>query len=339
MLALITGGAGFIGSHLTDRLLAQGWGVRVLDDLSTGRLDNLAEAMAGPHSAALEFTEGSVTDADLVHRLCDGVDVVFHLAAAVGVFTIQQETLRSLRTNLHGTENALDAALATGARMVLASTSEVYGKNTSPGLHETADRVLGSPLLSRWSYAEAKAIDEAFAQQYHLSLGLETVIVRLFNTTGPRQAGRYGMVLPRLATQALAGEPLTVFGDGEQTRCFTHVDDVVRALETLAHTPEAIGHVYNIGNPQPVSINELARLIVDRVGSRSDIVHVDYETAYGPGFEDMQCRVPDISELAALIGYAPRHDLSDAIDSVVASLRDRGVEALAPVGASAPTTT
>ena len=318
MKALITGGAGFIGSNLTDHLLAGGWDVVVLDDLSTGRMENLASAMSGPGADAFEFVEGSITDAGLVRLLADDVDVVFHLAAAVGVFTIQQRTLESIRVNLHGTEVVLEAAHRAGTRLLLASTSEVYGKNTTIGLSEDADRIIGSPLKSRWSYAEAKALDETLAHQYAVHHGLRAVIVRLFNTAGPRQTGRYGMVLPRFVRQARAGEPLTVYGTGDQTRCFAHVADIVPALTTLVGTPAAFGNVFNIGNPEQISINDLAARVIARTGSSSDVVHVPYETAYGAGYEDMQRRVPDCSRVGQLIGYRPKHRLDGIIDSVVA---------------------
>lgn len=293
----------------------------MLDDLSTGHIDNLAPVLAGPHAEAVEMVGGCVTDAPLVGRLAARADVIYHLAAAVGVLTIQHQTLHSLRTNLMGTEVVLEAARRSGAALLFTSTSEVYGKNTRLGLREDDDRVLGSPLLSRWSYAEAKAIDETLIHQYHLAYGTPTIIVRLFNTTGPRQAGRYGMVLPRFVGQALSGEPLTVYGDGEQTRCFGHVDDVVPALAALPRAPGAIGSVFNIGNPEQVSINELAARVVHRTGSASTLSYVDYESAYGPGFEDMERRVPDCSRLHALTGFQPRHDLDAIIDTVVAHAR------------------
>jgi UDP-glucose 4-epimerase len=323
MKALITGGAGFIGSHLTDYLIEQGHQVVVLDDLSTGRLSNLSSAMLGARGSQVTFVEGSITDTALVDRVVAQVDTVFHLAAAVGVFTIQSKTLDSMRVNLHGTENVLEAVHRHGARFLLASTSEVYGKNTAVGLHEDADRIIGSPLKSRWSYAEAKALDETFAHQFAVHHGLRAVIVRLFNTAGPRQTGRYGMVLPRLVKQALAGESLTVYGKGTQTRCFGHVADVVPALATLVETVAAVGQVFNIGNPEQVSINELANKIIARIGSASSIVHLPYEDAYGPGYEDMERRVPDCSRLHALIGFSPQHSLDDIINAVIADQLDQ----------------
>lgn len=315
MRALITGGAGFIGSHLTEHLTDQGWSVVILDDLSTGVPENLPQTQ----SDAVQVIIGSVTDRTAVAEAMMGVDVVFHLAAAVGVLNIQHHTLTSLKTNLHGTEYVLEAAYEAGAKFLLTSTSEVYGKNTTVGLTEDADRVMGSPLLSRWSYAEAKALDETLVQQYHLTHDMDTVIVRLFNTTGPRQTGRYGMVLPRLVRQALHNEPLTVYGTGEQTRCFGQVHDVVPAIATLAHTSAAIGQVFNIGSSEQISINDLAARIIERTGSSSQVRHIDYETAYGAGYEDMERRVPDCTKLRDLIGFQPRFNLNDTIDSVIAS--------------------
>jgi UDP-glucose 4-epimerase len=320
---LITGGAGFIGSHLTDYLIEQGHQVVVLDDLSTGQLSNLSGAMLGARASQVEFVEGSITDTEQVDRVVAQVDTVFHLAAAVGVFTIQTKTLESMRVNLHGTENVLEAAHRHGARFLLASTSEVYGKNTALGLHEDVDRIIGSPLKSRWSYAEAKALDETFTHQFAVHNGLRAVIVRLFNTGGPRQSGRYGMVVPRLVEQALAGEPLTIYGTGTQTRCFGHVADVVPAMVTLVESAAAVGRVFNIGNPEQVSINELADKIISRTGSSSPIVHMPYEDAYGPGFEDMQRRVPDCSRLQELIGFSPKHSLDDIINAVIADQLDQ----------------
>lgn len=323
MRALITGGAGFIGSHLTEHLVADGWQVTVLDDLSTGSLDNLAAVRSGPHGHQVEVARGCVTDVPLVQRLAEGADVVYHLAAAVGVLTIQQQTLHSMRTNLVGTETVLEAAREHGCRLLFTSTSEVYGKNTAIGLREDDDRVMGSPLLSRWSYAEAKAIDETLVQQYHLHHDVDSVIVRLFNTTGPRQSGRYGMVLPRFVRQALAGEPLTVYGTGRQTRCFGHVADIVPMVALLPRTDEAIGRVFNIGNPEQVSITGLAERVIARTGSSSEITYVDYESAYGPGYEDMERRVPDCTRLTELTGFRPRHDLDDIIDDVAAHISGR----------------
>jgi len=315
LTSLITGGAGFIGSHLVDHLIATGEGVVVLDDLSTGRLDNL-----GHHAPeALRFVEGSVVDEQLVDSLASGVDRVYHLAAAVGVFTIQNHTLESMRVNLRGTEVVVEAASRHGAQLLLASTSEVYGKNTSVGLRESDDRIMGSPLLSRWSYAEAKALDEALTHQHFLHNGLRAAIVRLFNTVGPRQSGRYGMVMPRFVSQALHQEPLTVFGTGDQVRCFCHVGDVVPALVALMDTDEAMGQVFNIGNPEQVAIHDLAERVITRTASSSPIVHLDYTEVYGEGYEDMERRVPNCDRARDLIGFEPSYCLDDIIDSVAAS--------------------
>lgn len=311
---LITGGAGFIGSHLAEHLLDRGYEVVVLDDLSTGSESNLADHAGDPR---LRFVQGSVCDADTVESCMDGVDAVYHLAAAVGVFTILDKPLESLRTNLHGTETVLEAARRHEVPILLASTSEIYGKNTSAGLGEDADRVVGSPLLSRWSYAEAKALDETLAHLYGLEYGVRAVIVRLFNTVGPRQTGRYGMVIPRFVEQALAGDPITVYGDGQQVRCFCHVLDVVPALVALLEDEGAHGTVYNLGNAEQTSIWQLAEQVVSATGSGSSIVKVPYDVAYGDGFEDMQRRVPDCRRVRERIGFEPRFDLSDIIDDVI----------------------
>ena len=328
MTTLVTGGAGFIGSHLVDALVADGEPVIVLDDLSTGNLRNLS-GLAG--SPLLEVVRGSVLDRSLVDELTSRVDTVHHLAAAVGTLTILDRTLASLRTNLHGTENVVDAAYRHGAQVLIASTSEIYGKNTTVGLREDDDRIIGSPLRSRWSYAEAKAIDETLAHTYAVEHGLRTVIVRLFNTVGPRQTGRYGMVVPRFVAQALAGEPVTVYGPGTQVRCFCHVHDVVPALRALLADPDAQGRVFNIGSTEQVSVEELARRVIELTGSTSRIVHVPYEQAYPAGFEDMERRVPDCSRALLQIGFRPTRTLDDIIEAVVADQR----RPAPPVGAAA----
>ncbi|HET6709584.1 NAD-dependent epimerase/dehydratase family protein [Amycolatopsis sp.] len=318
MRYLITGGAGFIGSHLTEHLLRGGHEVVALDNLSTGTLDNLAAHRADP---AFRFVRGSVTDPAAVEGCMPGVDAIFHLAAAVGVFTILDKTMESLRTNLHGTETMLDAALQHDVPILVASTSEIYGKNTADGLTEDADRIIGSPLKNRWSYAEAKALDETFAHLYAVEHGLRTVIVRPFNTVGPRQTGRYGMVIPRFVTQALAGEPITVFGDGQQTRCFCHVHDVVPALVALLADETAYGKVFNLGSTEQTTISQLAERVIAATGSASTISKVPYEEAYGDGYEDMQRRIPDCTRANRQIGFAPSRTLDDIIAAVVA---DRG---------------
>lgn len=313
MTTLITGGAGFIGSHLTESLLSTGEDVVVLDDLSTGSEQNLAAVLDHP---SFGFVKGSILDAALVDELVSQARTVYHLAAAVGTFTILDKTLESLRTNLHGTENVVDSALRHGARVLVASTSEVYGKNTKIGLQEDDDRHIGSPLKNRWSYAEAKAIDETLAYLYAVEHDLQTVIVRLFNTVGPRQTGRYGMVIPRFVGQALAGEPLTVFGTGDQVRCFCHVHDVVPALQALMADERAYGQVFNLGGTEQVSIRQLAERVLAVTGSASAITYVPYEAAYGSGYEDMQRRVPDCTRARQQIGFRPSRSLADIIGDV-----------------------
>ena len=320
MRTLITGGAGFIGSHLTDRLLETGDDVTVLDDLSTGSRANLIEAAQNPR---FHLIEGSVLDRPLVHETVAGMDRVFHLAAAVGVRRILEHPLAGLRTNIHGSENVLDAALDAGAVMVLASTSEIYGKNTADSLSEDADRILGSPLTARWTYAAAKGIDEAFAHAYWSEFGLRVSISRMFNTVGPRQTGRYGMVVPNLVGQALRGEPLTVFGDGRQTRCFSYVADVGRALVRLSEEPAAYGQAFNLGGSEEVSILGLAERIVGLLDSGSSIELIPYEQAYGEGFEDMRRRVPNNSRAEQLLGFRPTTGLDEIILAVAASLEAR----------------
>ena len=315
MRCFITGGAGFIGSHLTEYLLADGHEVTGLDDFSTGREQNLAEISGHPR---FRLVTGSILDAKLVDELADGTDVVFHLAAAVGAFVIRDKTLESLRTNIHGTENVVAAASLHGARLLAASTSEIYGKNTAVGLREDDDRVIGSPLRSRWTYAEAKAIDESLIDAYVRERGLRAVIVRLFNTVGPRQTGRYGMVIPRFARQALTGEPVTVFGTGEQIRCFCHVADVVPALVALARSDAASGRAVNLGSSEQVTINELARRVIAATSSRSQVERSSYLDAYGSGYEDMQRRVPDCTLARELTGFTATRSLDQIIDAVVA---------------------
>lgn len=318
MSYLITGGSGFIGSHLADALLARGDSVTVLDDLSTGRESNLARAREHP---GLRFVHGSVLDAPLVDELTRQCDVVAHLAAAVGVKLIVEQPLRSLTTNLRGSEIVFEAAHRYRRTVLLASTSEIYGKNYSGPLHETADRVLGSPAVARWAYSAAKGIDEVLANAYHCERGLPVIVVRLFNTVGPRQTGAYGMVVPRLVRQALADQPLTVHGNGRQSRCFTHVADVVEAMLRLLGHEGALGQTFNIGSPHEISIAELARLIVARCGSRSPVTFVPYEQAYPSGFEDTTRRVPDTSKLRSLVGWSPRFSLEDILRETIAEAR------------------
>jgi UDP-glucose 4-epimerase len=314
MKCLVTGAAGFIGSHLSDALVAAGHEVAGLDDLSTGRLENLA-AVAGHPSFRL--VQGSILDQRLVDELADGADRVFHLAAAVGSFVIRDRTLAALRTNIHGTEHVVEAAYRNRARVLVASTSEIYGKNDKVGLTEEDDRISGSPLKSRWSYAEAKAIDESLVDAYVRELGLRAVIVRLFNTVGPRQTGRYGMVIPRFVRQALAGEALTVFGTGEQIRCFCHVHDVIPALAALIDCDEAVGRAVNLGSSEQVSIEGLARRVIELTGSASQVTRSSYLAAYGSGYEDMMRRVPDCSLAGGLAGFRATRKLDDILRAVI----------------------
>jgi UDP-glucose 4-epimerase len=317
MKSLVTGGAGFIGSHLVEYLLARGDSVLVLDDLSTGNLANLSAVRDHPR---FKLVVGTILDPAVVLECVSQVDRVFHLAAAVGVKLIVEEPLTSLRANIHGTENVLMVCEETGATLLLASTSEIYGKNESDSLSEDADRILGSPLKSRWSYAAAKGIDEAFAHAYWTEFGLPVSIVRLFNTIGPRQKGRYGMVVPNLVGQALRGEPLTVFGNGRQTRCFSSVTDIVPAIVAIAESTEAYGRAFNLGGAQEISIRELAELILHETGSMSHIKLVPYENAYGEGYEDMRRRVPDNTLAHELIGFVPRTRIDAMVRSVAQSL-------------------
>ena len=315
---LVTGGAGFVGSHLTDALIARGDTVTVLDDLSTGRLANLDQHKSSP---SLTFVEGSILDVPLVNSLVAKVDHVFHLAAAVGVFNIVNNPLASLLTNIRGTENILDAAHAANTPVFLTSSSEVYGKNISDSLKESDDRILGSPVTLRWSYSEAKAIDESLAYAYFVEKQLETRIVRFFNTVGPRQLGAYGMVVPRFVKSALANEPITIYGDGTQTRCFAHVYDVIDAVIAIAFADNTIGKVINIGNDFEISINDLAKKIITQTGSKSGIVYVPYQQAYGDGFEDMERRVPNIELINQLVGWKPKRNLSTIIADMSAEMK------------------
>ena len=318
MNALITGGAGFIGSHLADQLLEQGHRVVVLDNLSTGRHSNIEHLLG---RSDFEFVLGSILNVDLMDDLAARCDVIFHLAAAVGVKLIVEKPLESLATNIRGSEIVFEKAHKYGTKVMVTSTSEIYGKNTSDRLKEDDDRILGSPLKSRWSYSEAKAIDEILAYTYWKEKGLETVIVRLFNTVGPRQTGSYGMVIPRFVNQAVRGEPITVYGDGSQTRCFCFVADVVGALVDLIDNPEAYGKVFNVGGTQEISMSDLAHKIVDLAGSSSKVRYVSYEDAYEEGFEDMQRRVPDITRVNALIDFEPSAGLDEIIELVIAEQR------------------
>ena len=314
MRALITGGAGFIGSHLADRLLDRGDEIIILDDLSTGRLANIAHLTG---RADVEFVLGSIVNSDLVDHVVSRVDAIYHLAAAVGVELIIEKPLESLLTNIRGTETVFEKAHKYAKRILVTSTSEIYGKNTSDCLTEDEDRILGSPLKSRWSYSEAKAIDEILAYTYWREKGLESVIVRLFNTIGSRQTGSYGMVVPRFVHRALRNEPLTIYGDGNQTRCFCAVIEVVDGIIALSEHPEAFGQVFNLGGTGEVSIRELAERIITITGSSSSLEFISYDMAYEEGFEDMQRRVPSIARAQELVGFAPSVGLDEIIRSVI----------------------
>lgn len=318
MRYLVTGGAGFIGSHLCDALIAGGDEVTVLDDLSTGDPSNLAEVL---HARGFRFVEGSILDHPLVTGLAAQADVVVHLAAAVGVKLIVERPLESLITNIRGTEIVLDAAAGAGCKVLITSTSEIYGKNAAGPVKEDDDRVLGSPFKARWSYSTAKAVDEILAKAYWRERGVPAIVARLFNCVGPRQTGAYGMVVPRFVRQALAGEDVTVYGDGEQQRCFCHVLDLVRALVALLDHPDAVGDVFNVGAQHEVSMNELARVIVEMTGSSSRIVHIPYDDAYEEGFEDMERRIPDISRIHTLTGWQPSRSLDEILRDVIAHER------------------
>jgi len=312
---LITGGAGFIGSHLSDVLLGAGQRVLSIDDLSTGRLANIAHLLGRPD---FHFAQAPIADKVVLDRLASQADVIVHLAAAVGVQLIVEHPVHTIETNVGGTEAVLRAAHTYRARVLIASTSEVYGKGSKVPFAEEDDVLLGATSKSRWGYAASKMIDEFLALAYHREKGTPVTVARFFNTVGPRQTGQYGMVVPRLMRQALRGEPLTVFGDGTQRRCFCDVRDVVQAVVGLAHHPGAVGRVFNVGSEEEISINDLAARVKAAAGSKSAITHVPYETAYAPGFEDMARRVPDISRVKALLGWTPRRTL----DETLAAVRD-----------------
>ena len=307
MKYLITGGAGFIGSHLSEALNKRGDSVVVIDNLSTGK---------NTLSSSVEFIEGSIFDTTLMDKLISQTDHILHLAAAVGVFNIVNKPLDSLITNIKGTEIILELSNKYKKPILITSTSEVYGKNNNVPLNEESDRVLGSPLLSRWSYSEAKAIDESMAYFYYQEKGLPIRLVRLFNTVGPRQVGNYGMVLPRFVGAALKNEPLSVYGSGDQIRCFCHVTDAVRGLLLVMDSDKAIGEVFNVGNNQQISIMELAKKVIEITGSKSSIEKISYEKAYPEGFEDMQRRVPDISKIKQVLGWSPEINLDQIIKDI-----------------------
>ena len=313
MKYLLTGGAGFIGSHLAENLITRGDQVVVLDNLSTGSADNLSGV-----KDQIKFENGDILETAIIDKLVSDSDYVVHLAAALGVLNIVNKPLESLRTNLQGSEVVLEACDKYRKPVLIASTSEIYGKNDKVPLNEEDDRIIGHPLKSRWSYSEAKAVDESLAYFYFLANKLPIRIVRFFNTVGPRQVGHYGMVVPRFVSAALKNEPLSVYGSGEQIRCFCHVEDAVRALLLVMDSDKAIGEVFNVGNNQQISIMELAKRVIELTGSSSTIEKIAYEKAYPEGFEDMQRRVPDISKIKQVLGWSPEINLDQIIKDIAA---------------------
>jgi len=308
---LITGGAGFIGSHLAESLIFRGDQVVIFDNLSTGSTNNLASI-----SEKINFEKGNILDRDVIEKLVTESDFIVHLAAALGVFNIVNKPLESLRTNLQGSEIVIEASNKYRKPILIASTSEIYGKNDKLPLNEEDDRIIGHPFKSRWSYSEAKAIDESLAYFYYLDNKLPIRIVRFFNTVGPRQVGHYGMVVPRFVNAALKNEPLSVFGSGDQIRCFCHVTDAVKALLLVMDSDKAIGQVFNVGNNSQISIMELAKKVINITSSKSSIEKIAYEDAYPEGFEDMQRRVPDISKIKRVLGWEPKINLDQIIKDI-----------------------
>ncbi len=311
---LVTGGAGFIGSHLCQALVEAGHKVVAIDDLSTGQIRNIEHLKDQPN---FQFVRETINNQQVLDRLSSESQIIIHLAAAVGVQLIVQDPVHTIRTNIIGTEAVLTAANRYGCKVLLASTSEVYGKGVKVPFQEEDDRLMGPTTHSRWSYASSKAIDEFLGLAFNRQFGLPVIIVRLFNTVGPRQTGRYGMVVPRFVRQALANEDITVYGDGSQSRCFADVSDVVEAIYKLIFHPQAVGEVYNIGSTQEVTILDLAKRVIDLSGSQSKIVCIPYDQAYEPGFEDMQRRVPSIEKIQRLIGFSPRYKLDDILQRVI----------------------
>ena len=316
MRAFITGGAGFIGSHLADALIARGDNVTILDNMSTGSTKNIAHLQG-----KIEIHEGDIRDKALVEKLVEQSDSVFHMAAALGVKNIMEHTLESIDRNFNGSEIVLHAATKYNKRLIIASTSEIYGKNPNQPLNEESDRVVGAPQKIRWTYADAKALEEAVAHTLHKTHGLKVTIVRFFNTVGPRQTGQYGMVVPRFIQSALKNEDITVYDDGSQSRVFCHVEDAVRAVITLSETDSTIGDYFNVGGVGETTIRVLAAKVIEQTKSTSTIRFIPYSDAYPAGFEDMQRRVPDISKIKKTIGWEPQHSLESIIESVVTSFK------------------
>lgn len=317
---LVTGGAGFIGSHLCEAMVHQGYRVVAIDDLSTGRLENIQHLRPLP---SFQFVRETINNAQVLDRLTSEADIVIHLAAAVGVKLIVEDPVHTILTNIMGTEAVLATANRYGCKVLIASTSEVYGKGVKVPFSEEDDHLMGSTTHSRWAYATSKAVDEFLGLAYGRQFGLPVVIMRLFNTVGPRQTGRYGMVVPRFVRRALRDEPLQVYGDGQQSRCFADVQDVVDAIIKLAEHPQAVGEVFNIGSTREITIYELAQKVIELSGSRSSIELVPYDEAYAPGFEDMRRRVPSIEKIGKLIGYKPRYSLEDTLKRVIEFERNR----------------
>jgi UDP-glucose 4-epimerase len=320
MRVLVTGGAGFIGSHLSEALSARGDEVTVLDDLSTGREENLRVLGAG---RGFRFVKGDVREPEAVAAAAEGCRAVYHLAAAVGVRLIVEQPVRSIETNIHGTETVLRVAAERKLPVLIASSSEVYGKGIRCPFQEDDDLVLGPTTVTRWSYAAGKAVDEFLALAHHREHGTRAVIARFFNTVGPRQVGRYGMVIPRFVEQALDGGPISVYGDGTQTRCFGYVGEVVKACIALLETPAAWGRVFNVGSPHEVSVNELAEKVRALVNPSCSVERIPFEVAYGPGFEDLDRRVPNVERLEATIGFTPGKRLDDFLPEIVADVKAR----------------
>ena len=319
MKYLVTGGAGFIGSHLVDLLLADGHKVSVIDNFSTGSIENLRGHISNPN---LTITEGDILDGDLVEKSVNQSERVFHFAAAVGVMNIMANPLSSLETNIRGSENVLNACANSNVPVLIASSSEIYGKNASDALNEDSDRIIGPPQMIRWSYSDAKAIDESLAISLHQKKGLETRIVRLFNTVGPRQVGHYGMVVPRFVHAALSQEPLIVFGNGKQTRCFGHVSDITAAIMLVDQSKEAVGRPINVGVNKEISIIDLANEVIKQTKSNSQVAFMEYKDAYPKGYEDMQRRVPDNSLLRKITNWTPKKNLTNIIEDIAASYVD-----------------